>query len=100
MENKVCSSFPPSFLLSPVLILSFIAGSSLDRLWGFVLQFLRESPLQDNLPDVLDDIFKSRLWTYFLCHDQIILKAGDQILKQGGLPTDVPLPSPPATLTL
>lgn len=56
------------------------SGTPLERLWTFAHDFQLTKASLEALPDFLDHAFKKRLWRHLLMHNEIILKAGDDIL--------------------
>jgi hypothetical protein len=59
-------------------------GTSLERLWTFVKEFqTNKTPQGENIPEI-DSKFKGRLWKYLLRHQEVIVRAGDQLLQAAG----------------
>jgi hypothetical protein len=56
------------------------SGTPVERLWTFAHDFQLTKMSLKTLPGGLDHDFKKRLWKHLIMHNEIILKAGDDIL--------------------
>lgn len=68
-----------------------VTGTIIPRLWEFVKQFQKKIGGDEvDIEGELDETFQNILWRHLLCHDELTLRAGDDIVDATGKKTKKP----------